>query len=76
MSSIKDIIDALASAVSIIPHHMSVSRMSDDSKAHLEYLRNSGAPASYIEQQATRYAREDQTADTMQDYLQLVHGGY
>lgn len=75
MSSIKDIIDALASAVSILPKQTFVSKASDETQAYLDYLRNSGAPMEYIEQQSMIRSRDDLQINTMDDYLQLVRGG-
>lgn len=74
MSTIKDLIDSLASAVGILPKQISLNHASEESQAHLEYLRNSGAPPDYIEQQAVLYSREDMNINTMDDYLQLVRG--
>ncbi len=76
MSTIKDIIDSLASAVKLLPKQIFISRASEDSKAHLQYLRDSGAPMDYIEQQAMLHSRDDLHINTMDDYLQLVKGGH
>jgi len=76
MSTIKDLIDALASAVSILPKQTFISKVSEESKAHLEYLRESGAPVDYIEKQAMLHSRADMEINTMEDYLNLLKGGH
>lgn len=49
MSSIKDLIDACASACALVPPPQSVDQISDEEKALAEYLRNSGVAPSQIE---------------------------
>jgi len=59
MSPIKDRIDSLASAVTITPLRALPERKSQEAQALAEYLRESGAPASYIEETlAKEYNRE------------------
>ncbi len=70
----KDRIDSLASAVNLIPEVSLLKHTSDQTDDYLEYLRNSGAPASYIEQQATLRSRDDLQISTISDYLNLVRG--
>lgn len=49
MSPQKDLIDALASAISLVPKRRTQRAMNDEIAQLATYLRNSGAPASYIE---------------------------
>lgn len=56
MSDPVDLLDALASAISLIPKRLSLDEGHYARDAHLEYLRESGAPVSYIEQIAQQYS--------------------
>ena len=59
MSPIKDRIDSLASAVTITPLRALPERRNQEAQALAEYLRESGAPASYIQEiLAKEYDRE------------------
>ena len=58
----KDLIDALASAIRLIPPRTTRPERDHETDELLAYLRNSGAPASYVEEQARkrgRFARRD-----------------
>jgi len=57
MSSVKDLIDALASAVSMIPKQRTAITRSAEAEAHLKYLRESGAPMHQIEATANSYGK-------------------
>jgi phage terminase large subunit-like protein len=52
MSPTKDIIDALASAVKLLPATQSRAQKDQELERRLAYLRDSGAPADYIMQVA------------------------
>lgn len=56
MANLVDILDALASAISMLPKRLSLHESDDERDAHLEYLRDSGAPVSYIERIAAQYS--------------------
>jgi hypothetical protein len=56
MAELVDLLDALASAVGMIPKRISLNEENYSRDAHLEYLRNSGAPISHIERVAAQYA--------------------
>lgn len=58
MTITKDIIDALASCVALIPHQSTRRDFDNESRELAEYLRSSGAPASYIEQRLSEVYRE------------------
>lgn len=49
MTATKDLIDALASAVTLLPGRPAPVVRADEAAARLAYLRDSGAPASYIQ---------------------------
>lgn len=49
---IKDEVDALASAVNLLPQVSTKAERDGETERYLAYLRESGAPASYITQQA------------------------
>lgn len=49
MGRTKDLIDALASVVAMLPKRPRVERRTEELEARLRYLRASGAPASHIE---------------------------
>lgn len=49
MSVTKDLVDALASACSLVPARSTRAERDTDNEEHLRYLRESGAPAHYIE---------------------------
>ncbi len=68
MSSIKDLIDACASAVSMIPKQKTASSRSAEAEAHLKYLRDSGAPISEIEKVASSYSHVNRY-DTLEDFI-------
>ena len=52
MNPLKDLVDALASAVTLLRKATAPVKRRDDHEAFLAYLRASGAPPSYIEEQA------------------------
>lgn len=54
MNHLKDLIDALASAVSLLKKAVVPARRRDEREQLLAYLRATGAPAWYIEEQAQR----------------------
>jgi len=72
MSRLKDIIDALASAVSLLPRYYSIDECGEDAKAHLKYLRDSGAPASYVEQKALELSPRKPSRNTLESYIELI----
>lgn len=53
----RDLVDALASAVSLYPQRPTTAAREEETESYLSYLRNSGAPASYIEQIARSVGR-------------------
>jgi len=55
MSATKDLVDALASAIALIPGPVVRRDQDEEMDARLAYLRESGAPASYIEQVIDEY---------------------
>jgi hypothetical protein len=57
MTPVKDLVDALASAVELVPPRAPRQQANDELEAHLAYLRDTGAPASYIEEVARGYGR-------------------
>lgn len=50
MSNVMDMVDALASAISLVPPKVNSDLEKDDAKELAAYLRNSGVPPSVIEQ--------------------------
>lgn len=58
MTPTKDLIDALASAVALIPHQGTRRDFDSEAQQLAQYLRDSGAPASYIEQRMMEYYQE------------------
>jgi predicted phage terminase large subunit-like protein len=50
LTFLKDLIDALSSAISMLPMRSSGRMMDEDLQAHLAYLRETGASPSYIQQ--------------------------
>jgi hypothetical protein len=52
MNPLKDLVDALASAVSLLRKPTAPAKRREDHDAYLAYLRQTGAPAWYIEQEA------------------------
>lgn len=52
MNPLKDLVDALASAVTLLKKPTAPVKRRDDHDAFLAFLRQSGAPPSYIEEQA------------------------
>jgi len=72
MSRLKDIIDALASAISLLPKYYSIDEFGEEEKSLLAYLRDSGAPASYIEQKAREFAPTHSGAQTLESYIELI----
>ena len=72
MSRLKDIIDALASAISLLPKFYSIDEFGDEQKALLKYLRDSGAPASYVEQKAREFAPSPPSSHTLESYIELL----
>ena len=73
MSNPVDLVDALASAISMIPKRLSLHIEDDERDAHLEYLRDSGAPIYYIEQVAARYEnrKPEGSPEDFADYFQF-----
>jgi hypothetical protein len=57
MSPVKDMVDALASAIELVPPRAPQRQTNDEMEAHLAYLRASGAPPEYIEEVASGYGR-------------------
>lgn len=49
MSATKDLVDALASAITLVPQRPTRRQADEEIEQLARYLRNSGAPASYIE---------------------------
>jgi len=72
MSRLKDVIDALASAISLLPRFYSIDEFGDEQKELLKYLRDSGAPASYIEQKARELAPKGPSEHTLESYIELI----
>ena len=72
MSRLKDIIDALASAVSLLPKYYSIDEFGEEAKERLKYLRDSGAPAFYIEQVARELAPAGPSSNTLESYIELI----
>ena len=58
----KDIVDALASAVDLIPARSQQKLVDDEAQDIVAYLRESGAPFWYIEQRAAELKQEAQQA--------------
>lgn len=52
MNPLKDLVDALASAISLLRKPVTQAAVRADRAAYMEYLRSSGAPPWYIEQEA------------------------
>jgi len=75
MSPIKDGIDALASAVALTPLRALPERKNQEAQALAAYLRESGAPASYIQETlAKEYDREADGPMTFRNrYLGNAH---
>ena len=71
MSSVKDLIDACASAVSMIPKQRTSSARSAEAEAHLKYLRDSGAPTHKIESVASSYSRVSKY-ETLDDFISKI----
>lgn len=69
MSSIKDLIDACASAVSMVPKQRTSASHSAEAEAHLKYLRNSGAPIQQIEKVASSYSNVSNYG-SLDDFIQ------
>lgn len=55
-SMTKDVVDALASAVNILPRRVAPVQRRDEAEALARYLRESGAPPDYIEQRLAELA--------------------
>lgn len=60
MSATKDLIDALASAVALVPVRATRRDRDRGAEDHLRYLRESGAPSEYIIQVAQSYGYSPQ----------------
>ena len=56
MSPLKDLADALASAVTLVPPRTTRVQQDDERDALADYLRRSGAPPAYIEQRLLEVA--------------------
>lgn len=70
MSKLLDLIDALASAVSLLPNRMNLVGDSSEKDSRLQYLRDTGAPMSYIEKVAREYDILDSSiSGDAQDYI-------
>jgi hypothetical protein len=54
MNPLKDLVDALASAVTLLRKPMSARVERADSQAYLEYLRSSNAPSWYVDAEAVK----------------------
>lgn len=52
MSPMKDLVDALASAVALVPRRPAAQARNEELEARLRYLRETGAPAWHVEQVA------------------------
>ena len=74
MSSTKDLIDALASAVDLIPPHETGKQVHEDDRERLRYLRESGAPMSYIQKEAERSYRQHRQPKSLQEYVAMLRG--
>ena len=57
-ASTKDLVDCLASAVSLVPRRLPKRQQSDEVDTLAQYLRDSGAPAWYIEERVAEVIRE------------------
>ena len=57
MSATKDLVDALASAIALVPQKPTVRQQSEEIQQLARYLRDSGAPVSYIEQRVAELAQ-------------------
>lgn len=71
MSSIKDLIDACASAVSMIPKQQTSNSRSSEAEAHLKYLRESGASMQAIETAASSYGKVGKY-ETLNDFISKI----
>jgi hypothetical protein len=56
MSATKDLVDALASAIALVPQKPTRRQHDEEIQKLAAYLRNSGAPAAYIEQRISELA--------------------
>lgn len=64
----KDLVDALASVVAMVPMRTTKARVSEEEESVLRYLRESGAPASVIEARFPRLSRERMIEQLRDDY--------
>ncbi len=64
----KDLIDALASAVQMVPMRSTKAQLHEEEEQVLRYLRESGAPASVIEARFPRLTRERMVEQMRHDY--------
>ena len=71
MSSVKDLIDAAASCISMIPKPKTAKSRSAEAEAHLKYLRDSGAPMSRIEKVANSYATVGKY-ESLEDFISRI----
>ncbi len=71
MSSVKDLIDACASACSMIPKQKTAQSRSAEAEAHLRYLRESGAPMHQIERAAESYGKVSKYED-LEDFIDKI----
>lgn len=74
MSSTKDMIDALASAVDLIPSQETFRHVRHDEQQRLRYLRESGAPASYIQQEHAKMTRQSHNPRSLQEFVAMIRG--
>lgn len=66
----KDLVDALASAIQLVPIKSKRRAASEEEESLARYLRNSGAPVDYIQQKMAELK-----ANRRSDQLKELHGG-
>lgn len=80
MSPMKDIVDCIASAIRLAPRRATVERQKSETDALARYLRESGAPPSYIQSRIEEVQRESLEKSSIDNkdgaaYNRDVHSG-
>jgi len=74
MGRLKDMLDSLASAVSLLPNYFSMSDVDQDDQDYLQYLRDSGAPPDMIELEAKKAHHNSPHSRTLESYIEMIRG--
>lgn len=72
MGRLKDMLDSLASAVSLLPNYFSMGDVDQDDQEYLQYLRDSGAPMDQIELEARKMHRDSPHSRTLESYIAMI----